>query len=272
MFAIELAVPFVIFVPARFRRIRMTGCGLLCLLQILIAATGNYGFFNLLAIVLYLSLLDDATIASLLRLGVSTAGMRRDARRPAPSWRRHARAGATVLLLGLSAVAMVREIRRPAPMPAGADTLLGNVAPFRSVNDYGLFRVMTTERLEIIVQGSADGSTWREYPFKWKPGDPTRAPGFVQPHMPRLDWQMWFAALDPRDNTHWLLPLAERLLANDPAALDLLDDNPFSETAPRFVRLMMYRYRFATSDETAGGAWWIRERLGPLTEPLTRRP
>ena len=272
MFAIELAVPFVIFVPARFRRIRMTGCGLLCLLQVLIAATGNYGFFNLLAVVLYLSLLDDAAIASLLRLGVSTAGMRRDVRRPAPSWRRHARAGAAALLLGLSAVAMVREIRRPAPMPAWADTVLGSVAPFRSVNGYGLFRVMTIERLEIIVQGSADGSTWREYPFKWKPGDPTRAPGFVQPHMPRLDWQMWFAALDPRDNTHWLLPLAERLLANDPAALDLLDGNPFPETAPRFIQLMMYRYRFATSDETAGGAWWIRERLGPLTEPLARRP
>ena len=118
----------------------MTGCGLLCLLQVLIAATGNYGFFNLLAVVLYLSLLDDAAIASLLRLGASTAGMRRDVRRPAPSWRRHARAGAAALLLGLSAVAMVREIRRPAPMPAWADTVLGSVAPFRSVNGYGLFR------------------------------------------------------------------------------------------------------------------------------------
>ena len=272
MFAIELAVPFVIFAPARFRRIRMAGCGLLCLLQILIAATGNYGFFNLLAVVLYLSLLDDEAVAPLLRPGVSTAGMPQDARRAAPAWRRHARAGVTALLVGLSALTLVREVRRPSPMPAWTDALLGWVGPFRSVNGYGLFRVMTTERLEIVVEGSADGSTWREYPFKWKPGDPGRAPGFVQPHMPRLDWQMWFAALDPRESTHWLFPLTERLLANDPAALDLLGGNPFPEAAPRFIRLIMYRYRFATSDETAGGAWWIRERLGPLTEPLARRP
>ncbi len=172
MFFIELVVPFVILVPARFRRLRIAGCGLLCLLQVLIAATGNYGFFNLLALVLYLSLLDDAAIASLLRLGVSTAGMRRDRRRPAPAWRQLARAGVTALLVGLSALTLVREVRRPAPMPAWADTLLGSVEPFRSVNGYGLFRVMTTQRLEIVVEGSADGSTWLEYPFKWKPGDP----------------------------------------------------------------------------------------------------
>ena len=272
MFFIELVVPFVILVPARFRRLRIAGCGLLCLLQVLIAATGNYGFFNLLALVLYLSLLDDAAVASLLRLGVSTAGMPQDRRRPAPAWRQLARAGVTALLVGLSALTLVREVRRPAPMPAWADTLLGWVEPFRSVNGYGLFRVMTTQRLEIVVEGSADGSTWLEYPFRWKPGDPARAPGFVQPHMPRLDWQMWFAALDPRGNSHWLFALTGGLLENDPAALDLLDRAPFPEAPPRFVRMMMYRYRFTTSEEAAGGAWWIREQLGPLTEPLTRQP
>ena len=272
MFVIELAVPFVILAPARFRRIRMTGCGLLCLFQILIAATGNYGFFNLLAIVLYLSLLDDRAVASLLRLGISTAAMPQEGRRPPPAWRRHARAGVTALLVGLSAIALVREIRRPAPMPAWADAVLDGIGPFRSVNGYGLFRVMTTERLEIVVEGSADGSTWLEYPFKWKPGDPARAPGFVQPHMPRLDWQMWFAALDPRGNTHWLFPLAEGLLENDPAAVGLLDGTPFPAAPPRFVRLMMYRYRFTTPEEAAGGAWWSREPLGRLSEPLSRRP
>ena len=272
MFFIEVAVAFLILAPVRFRRTRMAGCGLLCLLQILIAATGNYGFFNLLAIVLYLSLLDDGAVASMLRLGESPAGRPEHARRPAPAWRRWARAAATVLLAALSALTLMREVRRPAPMPAWAGALLDRAEPFRSVSGYGLFRVMTTERFEIVVEGSADGSTWLEYPFKWKPGDPTRAPGFVQPHMPRLDWQMWFAALDPRGNAHWLLPLAERLLENDPVALDLLDGTPFPEAPPRFVRLMMYRYRFTTREDDAESAWWERERLGPMMEPLTRRP
>ncbi len=298
MFFIEIAVPFAILAPARFRRIRMTACSLLCLLQVLIAATGNYGFFNLLAVVLYLSLLDDATVARLLRLVVPGRGRRGTVRTPdgvgraigdegddsragastmrnpprrAPAWRRSARAAATALLAGLSVLALVREVRAPAPMPAWADVLLDDWAgPFRSVNGYGLFRVMTTERPEIVIEGSADGSTWLEYPFKWKPGDPARAPRFTLTHMPRLDWRMWFAALDPRGNGHWLLTLAEGLLDDHPAALALLDGTPFPDEPPRFVRLMLYRYRFTTREEGADGAWWVREPLGPLTEPLSR--
>src|SRR5215216_1485044 len=57
--------------------------------------------------------------------------------------------------------------------------------PFRSFNRYGLFAVMTTRRLEIVLEGSADGSQWLPYEFPWKPGDPTRRPGFVAPHQPR---------------------------------------------------------------------------------------
>ena len=298
MFFIEVVVSFTILAPARFRRVRMAGCALLCLLQVLIAATGNYGFFNLLAVVLYLSVLDDDAVASLLRPGLfrrlhrgmewtrgaagraaigaddddarAAAGMPRRRRRPAPAWRRRARAAVTALLLGLSALTLVREVRRPAPMPAWTDAVLGWIGPFQSVNGYGLFRVMTTERFEIVIEGSADGSTWLEYPFRWKPGDPTRAPGFAPPHMPRLDWQLWFAALDPRGNAHWLLPLAEGLLENDEAALALLDGTPFPAGSPRSVRLMLYRYRFTTREEGAGGAWWARELVGPMTEPLTR--
>ena len=270
MFLIELAVPFAILAPVRFRRLRMAGCALLCLLQVLIAATGNYGFFNLLAVVLYLSLLDDDAVGRVLRLGVSNAGMPRSPRRPAPMWRQWARAGATALLAGLTVLAFVREVRRPAPAPVWVDVVLDDwIGRFRSVNGYGLFRVMTTERREIVFEGSRDGSTWVEYPFRWKPGDPARAPAFVQPHMPRLDWQMWFAALDPRGNAHWLLPLADRLLVDDPAALGLLGGTPFPDEPPRFVRLTMYRYRFTNREEASDGTWWTREPLGPLTEPLS---
>ena len=55
---------------------------------------------------------------------------------------------------------------------------------------------MTTTRDEIVIQGSDDGVEWRDYEFRYKPGDVMRRPRWNIPHQPRLDWQMWFAALD----------------------------------------------------------------------------
>ena len=62
MLFIELVVPFFVFAPVRFRRLRAVACALMCLLQIGIATTGNYGFFTLLTVALYLTVLDDAVI------------------------------------------------------------------------------------------------------------------------------------------------------------------------------------------------------------------
>ena len=240
MFCIELIVPFVILAPARFRVLRTTGCALLCLLQVLIAITGNYGFFNLLTIVLYASLLDDYVISRALPWLQAPAGYAQRGA-PGPTASRTAMAVLVTILAFLSALTFVREMRRPTPLPDWSNALLGVVAPLRSVNGYGLFRVMTTERPEIVIEGSADGITWIEYSFPWKAGDPARAPGFVQPHMPRLDWQMWFAALDPQRQAHWLFALVDRLLENDPTALALLHANPFPDEPPGYIRLALYR-------------------------------
>jgi hypothetical protein len=147
--------------------------------------------------------------------------------------------------------------------------LLAAVAPLRSINGYGLFRVMTTERTEIVIEGSSDGVAWREYEFRWKPGSPARRPGFVQPHQPRLDWQMWFAALNPAGAEDWLGPLMRHLLLGTPQVLALLAGNPFPQSPPHYVRLVSYRYRFTTAAERRQtGAWWERELAGYLTRPL----
>ncbi len=270
MFCIEIAVPFVVFVPPRFRGVRTAGCALLCLLQALIAVTGNYGFFNLLAVVLYVALLDDTAIVRVLPWLQAPPGYAQQGEPRPGRWRRAAAIPVTLLAV-LSALTVVREIRRPAPLPDWSDALLGAVAPLRSVNGYGLFRVMTTERPEIVIEGSADSVTWTEYAFPWKAGDLSRAPGFVQPHMPRLDWQMWFAALDPQRQAHWLFALVDRLFENNPAALGLLDGNPFPGEPPDHIRLALYRYRFTTPREGADGSWWTRELTGYLTEPIPRR-
>ena len=70
------------------------------------------------------------------------------------------------------------------------------VRPTRAFNSYGLFRVMTTTRPEIIIEGSLDGNNWRPYEFRWKPTNPKQSPRFAGPHMPRIDWQMWFEGLN----------------------------------------------------------------------------
>lgn len=270
--AIELLVPWLILVPERWAgrwsgRARYAACALLVFGQLAIALTGNYGFFNLLAIVLCLSLIDDAVWQRVLPLRLAAGG-------PEPRWKRYAIRGFAPLLALLAALAFAREIIQTLPgTPRGAtfaNRLLDAVAPLRSVNGYGLFRVMTTERFEILIEGGADTVHWREYRFRWKPGDPARAPAFVAPHMPRLDWQMWFAALNPDGAREWLVPLLERLLEGSPQVLALLRDNPFPDAPPRYVRLVYYRYRFSTpAERAAGGVWWQRERVGYLSQPLS---
>ncbi len=265
MFAIELGVPWLVLAPPRFRRLRLAACALFVSGQLGIAVTGNYGFFNLLSIVLCVPLLDDAVLRRAIPLRLAAG-------EPEPRWKQIGIKVFVPVVALLSALAFVREI--VATLPGGRaspdNPLLRAVAPLRSINGYGLFRVMTTERPEIVIEGSRDGVSWKEYEFRWKAGRLTRRPPFVQPHMPRLDWQMWFAALNPEGAQSWLSPLVSHLLAGTPEVLALLGENPFPERAPRYLRLAYYRYRFSTPPERARtGDWWEREFKGYLTGALS---
>jgi hypothetical protein len=285
MFFIELVVPWVVFLPPRWRRVRLIGCALMMSLQLGIAATGNYGFFNLLTIVLYLALLDDHQLrGSVGRVPPSVGRVPPDGRAsgggpprwrialPA-GWRRFANGTALVIAI-LSAMTFFREI----DVTWGRSSLLERLwspralawtEPFNSVNGYGLFRVMTTERPEIVIEMSEDGVTWKEQEFRWKPGDLKRRPAIVQPHMPRLDWQMWFAALDPASAQEWLRPLTLRLLNHERPVVDLLAPSPLRGD-PRFARLALYQYHFTSRRERAeSGAWWKREFVGYLTDVIS---
>jgi hypothetical protein len=263
MFFIELVAPWFLLAPARLRVLRITGCGALALLQLSIAATGNYGFFNALALVLCVPVLDDRLLRRVIPVRLTTRAGVSPARR-AILWV----VGPVFLLLSL--LSLGREIVSTLPRPQGlglalgwSDPIMTWVAPLRSFNGYGLFRVMTRERPEIVLEGSRDGEHWSEYQFRYKPGDVTRRPPFVAPYHPRLDWQMWFAALDPEGNLGLLESLANRLRAGTPEVLALLARNPFPAAPPRFIRLMAYDYRFSTAAEwQRTHAWWVRELVG----------
>ena len=139
--------------------------------------------------------------------------------------------------------------------------------PLRSANAYGLSRVMTTERPEITVEGSDDGVSWKSYRFHWKPGELDRRPRFAMPHMPRLDWQMWFAALSGDCRvTPWFIRFERRLLTGTPEVLALLRENPFPDRPPRYLRARLSLYTFTRSGEKD---WWAAEDAGLFCPPIT---
>ena len=251
MFAGEMVVPFLIFAP---RRLRAAGCIGLVGLQMLIILTGNYCFFNLLTIALCLLLIDDVTWKGLLtkRFMPTIHFIEQPPRR----YRRIGIAIVATLLLLLSGIRFAGQLFRDARFPDVAW-----IAPFRSVNTYGLFADMTESRPEIIVEGSNDRITWQTYQFRWKPGDLTAAPKWVAPHQPRLDWQMWFAALQGSyQRTPWFLNFMGALLQGKSEVLQLLAENPFPDTPPRYVRATLYDYRFTDlATKRSEGTWWHRE-------------
>jgi lipase maturation factor 1 len=286
MFVIELGVPFLIFAP---RRLRFFGCGLLALLQLCILLTGNYCFFNLLTLALCLLLLDDALLRKLfprrrrqrwfpqselnLMAGPETGekALGEIQVPPAPmfdlanvrNWPQGIIATITIVILLLSVTQVVGMLVRAESWPAPLALLDGCMKPFRSVNTYGLFAVMTTSREEIILEGSNDGKTWVPYEFKYKPGDPHRRPSFVAPYQPRLDWQMWFAALGNYQQNRWLVNCCIRLLQGSPEVLELLGHNPFPNTPPRYIHAVVYDYHFSNwQARREQGIWWRRELKG----------
>jgi len=257
---IELLVPFLFLGGYRSRAF---ACALLVGLQALIALTGNYAFFNLLAASLCVFLLDDRALARFVRARPV---------RSASRFRRGVLIAVAVVTLPASAVEFARslgvDIAGVPPMTAVASF----VSPFRSVNSYGLFAIMTTRRPEIIVEGSDDGVDWKRYDFKYKAGDLKRRPPWVAPHQPRLDWQMWFAALGRYETDPWFQNFCVRLLEGSPDVLGLLEGNPFPGHPPRYVRAALHEYHFSDAPARRDtGVWWTDQRLGDYSPVLSLR-
>jgi hypothetical protein len=267
-FIAELLVPVLIFGP---RLWRYAACAGIIGFQLLIAATGNYGFFNLLSIALCLLLLDDGVLPERLRARIGLLPDSNPAGRRLP-WPRWLIVPVASVIFIFTAVPFLENCGLVTDLPEPLIELREGIESFHSFNRYGLFAVMTTRRPEIIVEGSNDGETWIAYEFKWKPGEVSRRPGFTTPHMPRLDWQMWFAALGNYQQSPWFMNFQIRLLQGSPEVLKLMEMNPFPDRPPRYVRAVLYEYYFtdsATRKET--GAWWRREFRGPYGPELSLR-
>jgi len=261
LFFVELILPFFIFCPRRLRFVAAFG---ILLLQTCILLTGNYNWFNLQTMLLCMLLFDDAALQKVVPQRL-VRWMRIDAPVGAPRRPRTSRMVGAVLTRALAllivALSLVQmDERFGGNPPVLAQNLDRLIEPLRIVSAYGLFAVMTTKRDEIIVEGSDDGTEWRAYEFRYKPGDVTHRPPWNIPHQPRLDWQMWFAALDDPRHLRWFQRFLQKLLENDPAVTTLLAKNPFADKAPVYVRAQFYEYTYADAGQK--GQWWDRRLLG----------
>jgi lipase maturation factor len=284
--AIELLVVWMLFLPRRFRIICFW---IVSPFEIGIILTANYTFLNYLVLVLGFLLLDDRFVEWILpqrirvmfesAMGASGGTkMIENLDNSRTMWRKRLTplrisiAGAFLAVIFYATTAQLIWMFAPElPLPTSPVSAL---EPSRIANRYGLFAVMTPERLEIEFQGSSDGKTWIAYPFRYKPQDMKKAPGIYAPYQPRFDWNLWFASLGSWRDYPFVLETEERLLKGEPDVLELFAGNPFAGgPQPMAVRAVIWQYWFTdekTKRET--GNWWRRELLGAYAPALERQP
>jgi hypothetical protein len=140
------------------------------------------------------------------------------------------------------------------------------------VNTYGAFGSVGDARYELVIEGTmaddprAVDSEWRAYELPCKPGDIARRPCILGPYHRRLDWLIWFAAMDDRPRKAWVLHLVWKLLDGDVGIRDLLARDPFDGKPPKWVRIRRFLYHLAPP---LAETWWTRDEGEPWLLPLS---
>jgi hypothetical protein len=256
----QLVVPWFLFFPQPIASI----AGLVIVLtQSWLVISGNFAWLNVVTIALAISAFDNAALGRVLPLSSMPS-------LESPLWYLGVVIAVTALIVFLSYRPARNLLSRRQIMNASFD-------PFHIVGTYGAFGSVTKERYEVVIEGTAEPvltpqTVWREYEFKGKPGDVRRRPPQVAPYHLRLDWLMWFAAMSSPMYHDWFVPLLGKLLEGDRPTLRLLRNDPFEGGRPRFVRALLYLYRFTTSAERREtAAWWHRELVGDYVPPVSLR-
>ncbi len=248
----ELIVPFAYFLPQPVASI----AGLITIVfQGFIMISGNLSWLNFLTMVLALTTLEDRIFAFLIPA-------RQTVLRDPYMVFKYAIVGVGLLVAYLS-IDPIRNMISP------GQVMNRSFNSIHLVGTYGAFGSITRPRYEVIVEGTDEAvlspsTKWREYEFKGKPGDPTRAPPQIAPYHLRLDWLMWFAALSNYRQQAWFVHFLAKLLQGDADTLALLRTNPFPNAPPRYIRAELYEYHFTTPEEKKQtGLWWNRQLVGP---------
>ncbi|MES9971395.1 MAG: lipase maturation factor family protein [Candidatus Thiodiazotropha sp.] len=264
----ELLVPFLIFFPRRFR---YTAAAVTLLMQLLIIATSNHNFINLLTIILCLFLLHDSL---LIRIIPDSLLQRIETPEGSPGRLRTALIViAFLLILPASLISFSNYLVRPSLVPQTLQGFSQSVQRWGIGHIFHIFPTMQTQRQELVIQGSNDGKTWRTYEFSYKPGDPSQAPAVIIPHQPRLDWMVWFVPTQQALQMEWFGRFLQGLHQGSESVSALLHHNPFPDAPPRYLRVDSFAYRFTTPQEREqSGHWWKTGYLGSFPQVAPRRP
>jgi len=241
----ELVVPFGLLLPRRFRN---AAAALMALFQVFLIFSGNLSWLNWLSLVLCIAALDDGALARLLPRGLVARAAAASAAAPPLSRSRWVLTAGLCLGVGLLSIGPVANLL------SSQQSMNSSFDPLHLVNSYGAFGSVGKVRDEVIILGTADDpedpqATWKEYELPCKPGDPDRHPCVITPWHYRLDWQLWFAAMESPQRAPWLVHLAWLLVQGDRSVERLFAQAPFPDVPPRAVRVDLYRYRFTTWGE-----------------------
>lgn len=271
----EIIVPFFIFLSRKFR---LFAAGATVFLQLIIIASSNHNWINILTIVLCLFLLDDDILKKILPkrfcfyvsaksdIECNTEVDRRINKR---SYILPAFAFMILFSSTTAFTSMVTNIK----FSDALNTSTWLVRSWGIGHMFHVFPNMQTERHELELEGSDDGIEWKVYEFKYKPGPLEKAPAFIVPHQPRLDWMVWFVPPRSPGMMHWFDRFITRVYEGSPQVIDLLQHNPFPEKPPRYLRVQAYQYWFTAAEEREkAGLWWKREYIGQFPHVRPRQP
>jgi hypothetical protein len=246
----ELVAPFGYFLPQPIASIAAI---VTIAFQALIMATGNLSWLNLLTIVLAIPALDDRALRVLLPITTPVL---------------HSPSLPYKIVVGLlAALVAALSIRPIGNMVSPRQIMNTTFNPLHLVGTYGAFGGITRTRYEVVVAGTSDelpsrSSQWREYEFRGKPTGTGCRPPQIAPYHLRLDWLMWFAAMNDYSHHPWFVHFMGKLLVGDSGTLRLLRSNPFPDHPPRYVRADLYRYEFTSPEERKqSGQWWKRQHV-----------
>lgn len=252
---VQLIAPFGLFLP---QPVAMFAAGFIIFHQLILIIAGNYSWLNWLTVILgFLAIAGNPAATPLLERPLYL----------------------DVILISLSVVVTIMSYRPFMNLLSRRQKMNYCWNRYHLVGAYGAFGSVTKKRYELIIEGSQDGVSWKEYEFKGKPGNLKKLPAQFAPYHLRLDWLMWFLPFSVvaekgqvyvMEYEMWFIKLLQKFLENDPQILALIRYNPFSSAPPTKLRVRYYLYQFTSGIELKETKCiWKRQYLGEYLSEIS---
>ncbi|MFI5306918.1 MAG: lipase maturation factor family protein [Polyangiales bacterium] len=286
-FVIEIIAPFTVFWPGPWC---VAAAVLTIALMIGIELTGNFGYFNVVMVVLALSWLDSRTASMFSPYELFVADGR---------WPAHA---LVALQLSIAVLAFsyntfcaltwtlwspwTRVRPRVLTWPL---TLARTLQPLRFVHAYGVFPPRTPPAAHFVpaIEASWDGLKWHTLTHRYSPTLETSPPRFCAPHHERFDQAVVYESLGVNEASIFrnitgrfdpygyggvpgALMLLHRIVRGTVPGDRFYDRSLERERGrPQLARARLYMLEpCSIAEHRQTGRWWRRTLVGPHFPPL----